>query len=274
MKAPSTRQDTFLPVLEIEALSKSFGGIQALNDISFDVRPACIHALIGPNGAGKTTLLNLITGSYAADSGQVIFGGTALNGRKSHERVSLGIARTFQNVELFGSMSVLENVLVGRHVKTRCGFLGAMARFPSVNWEERQARDRAFELLEFVGLSEAASSRSTDLPFGWQRFLEIARALATGPRILLLDEPASGLNAVETASLAVLLRKIRDSGITLLLVEHDMNLVMEISDRVLVLNHGMKLAEGTPCEIQANEAVISAYLGRDQSGKRCCASAI
>jgi len=274
MNTPDIRQNKSPPVLGVEAVSKSFGGIQALNDISFETAPGTIHALIGPNGAGKTTLLNLITGSFPADSGQVTFGGTALNGRKPHERVALGIARTFQNIELFGSMSVLDNVLVGRHVKTRCGFWGAMAHTRKAAREEREARAKALELLDFVGLSEAASWRSTDLPFGWQRFLEIARALATGPRIMLLDEPASGLNAVETASLAELLGKIRDTGITMLLVEHDMNLVMEISDRVFVLNHGMRLAEGTPCEIQANEAVISAYLGREQAGRSCCASAI
>ncbi len=271
MRARSAGQDGFLPVLKVSAVSKSFGGIRALNEISFDVLPGAVHALIGPNGAGKTTLLNVITGAFPADSGTVAFGETDLNGCKAHERVALGIARTFQNIELFGSMSVLENVLVGRHVKTSCGFVGAMAKLPRVLKEEREARRRACELLEFVGLADAASSRSIDLPFGWQRFLEIARALATGPRILLLDEPASGLNAVETASLAGLLRKIRSSGVTLLLVEHDMNLVMEISDRVVVLNLGTKLAEGAPCEIQANEVVISAYLGREQAGARCCA---
>lgn len=274
MNAPGTRQDEFQPVLRIEAVCKSFGGIQALNDISLEAAPGTIHALIGPNGAGKTTLLNLVAGSFPPDSGRVTFGGTVLNGRKPHERVVLGIARTFQNIELFGSMSVLDNVLVGRHVKTSCGFWGAMARTRGAVREEREARARALELLDFVGLSEAASWWSTELPFGWQRFLEIARALATGPRILLLDEPASGLNAVETASLAELLRRIRNNGITMILVEHDMNLVMDISDTVFVLNHGMKLAEGTPCEIQSNEAVVSAYLGREQAGRSCCASAV
>ncbi len=269
MNALEASQETPLPVVRVEGVCKSFGGIQALNDVTFDVPAGSIFSLIGPNGAGKTTLLNLVTGSFPADSGQVVFGETMLNGRKAHERVALGIARTFQNIELFGSMSVLENVLVGQHVKTRCGFLGAMARLPRTIGEEREARNRALELLDFVGLLDSASQRSTDLPFGWQRFLEIARALATGPRILLLDEPASGLNAVETASLAELLEKIRKSGVTLLLVEHDMNLVMKVSDRVLVLNHGMKLAEGSPCEVQANEAVIAAYLGRDKAGPGC-----
>lgn len=273
MSARNARPDEFAPVLAIESVSKSFGGIQALNELSFEVRTGSIQAMIGPNGAGKTTLLNLITGSCAPDSGRILFRGAEMNGGKPHERVSLGIARTFQNVELFGNMTVLENVLVGRHVRTRCGFLGAMVRLPRVLREERQARDRALELLEFVGLADVAGWRSADLPFGWQRFLEIARALATGPSLLLLDEPASGLNGVETASLAELLRKIRASGVTLLLVEHDMNLVMEVSDRILVLNHGMALAEGDPCEIQENEMVISAYLGRETTEGRCYACA-
>jgi branched-chain amino acid transport system ATP-binding protein len=271
MSAPNPERDAFLPVLKVEAVSKSFGGLQALSDISFEVLPGSIHALIGPNGAGKTTLLNLITGSFQSDSGRILFGDSIISGSKAHERVALGIARTFQNLEMFGSMSVLENVLVGRHVKTRCGFLGAMARFPSVRKEEKEARGRAMELLEFVGLSDVAGLPGVDLPFGWQRFLEIARALATGPKVLLLDEPASGLNAVETARLAGLLRKIRHSGITLLLVEHDMNLVMGVSDFLLVLNHGMTLAQGTPRQIQKNEAVICAYLGQDQAGTKCCA---
>jgi len=178
--------------------------------------------------------------------------------------VAQGIARTFQNVELFGSMTVLENVLVGRHVRMRCGMWGAIARWPRVRNEEREARDCARELLRLVGLESVADHRSTDLPFGWQRFLEIARALATQPRLLLLDEPASGLNAVETQQLGELLRQIRSRGITLLLVEHDMDLTMGISDRIVVLHQGLKLAEGTPREIQCNEAVISAYLGGGQ----------
>ncbi|MHC1727785.1 MAG: ABC transporter ATP-binding protein [Syntrophobacteraceae bacterium] len=269
MGARSQKRESFLPVLRVESISKSFGGLQALNDVSFQVPPGAIHALIGPNGAGKTTLLNLITGAYPADSGRIVFGGRDLHGMKAYQRVEIGIARTFQNIEMFGSMSVLENVLVGRHVKTRCGFLGAMIRFPRIVREEREARERALDLLDFMGLADAVDSRSSDLPFGWQRFLEIARALATGPQILLLDEPASGLNAVETATLAELLKRIRHSGITLLLVEHDMNLVMDISDRIVVLNHGMTLAEGTPCEVQANDAVLSAYLGRERTGGTC-----
>ena len=263
MNGLDSAPNTLPPVLRIEGVSKSFGGIQALNEVSFEVRAGDIHAVIGPNGAGKTTLFNVITGAYAPDGGSVFFEQRDIARRKVHELVALGIARTFQNVELFGSLTVLENVLVGLHVRTRCGFFGAICRPPRVGREEKKARREAEELLEFVGLAEMAGQRSTDLPFGWQRFLEIARALATGPRLLLLDEPASGLNAVETGRLAGLLEKIRQRGITLLLVEHDMSLTMEVSGRILVLHQGMKLAEGTPGEIQANEAVIAAYLGKE-----------
>lgn len=249
------------PLLRVEAVSKSFGGLQALNDISFDVAPGAIHAVIGPNGAGKTTLFNTITGVYAPSSGRILYEKQEVQGRKVHELVGRGIARTFQNVELFGSLSVLENVLVGRHVRMRYGFWGAIGRWPAVLREEREAREFAMELLSFVGLESEANQRSTDLPFGWQRFLEIARALASKPKLLLLDEPASGLNAVETQRLAVLLQEIRNRSVTLLLVEHDMSLTMTISDRIFVMHQGKTLAEGTPQEIQSNEAVISAYLG-------------
>ncbi len=273
MAKRNSGRETFLPVLKVESVSKSFGGLDALSGVSFEAPSGGIHALIGPNGAGKTTLLNLVTGAFPADSGRILFGGSELRGMKAHDRVAIGIARTFQNIEMFGSMNVLENVLVGQHVKTSCGFLGAMARFPRIAREERQARQRALELLDFMGLLDVAYWRSSELPFGWQRFIEIARALATGPKILLLDEPASGLNAVETAKLAELLRRIRHSGITLILVEHDMNLVMDTADRILVLDHGMAIAEGSPSEIQANEAVISAYLGRDHLEDKCSAYA-
>jgi branched-chain amino acid transport system ATP-binding protein len=252
------------PLLKVASIAKSFGGIQALYNVTFEVAPGAIHAVIGPNGAGKTTLFNIITGTYEADDGQIVYENREIQGQKVHEVVAQGIARTFQNVELFGSMTVLENVLVGRHVRMRCGFWGAIGRSPRVRREEREARDYARELLEFVGLESVASQRSTDLPFGWQRFLEIARALATQPRLLLLDEPASGLNAVETHQLGELLQQIRSRGITLLLVEHDMDLTMGISDKIVVLHQGQKLAEGKPREIQCNEAVICAYLGNGQ----------
>ena len=252
------------PLLRVHSVAKAFGGIQALHNVTFEVSVGAIHAVIGPNGAGKTTLFNVITGAYAPENGQIIYENSEIQGKKIHEVVARGIARTFQNVELFGSMTVLENVLVGRHVRMRCGFWGAVARWPRVRNEEREARDYARELLQFVGLEGVADQRSTDLPFGWQRFLEIARALATQPRLLLLDEPASGLNAVETQQLGDLLQQIRSRGTTLLLVEHDMDLTMAISDKIMVLHQGEKLAEGTPREIQCNDAVICAYLGSDQ----------
>jgi branched-chain amino acid transport system ATP-binding protein len=251
------------PLLRVEDLSKSFGGIQALYKVSFQVMTGNIFAVIGPNGAGKTTLFNIITGIYPPEHGRVYYSDKTVAGSKVHQLVNQGIARTFQNVELFESMTVLENVLVGQHVRTRCGFMGAICRWPWIKKEEQEAHDKAMQLLQFVGLEGVAQSRSADLPFGWQRFLEIARALAAQPLLLLLDEPASGLNAVETEALAQLLRQIRAQGVTLLLVEHDMSLTMGISDRILVLNQGKRLAEGTPKEIQSNEAVITAYLGRE-----------
>jgi branched-chain amino acid transport system ATP-binding protein len=252
---------THPPLLKVDGVCKAFGGIQALRDVTFDVEPGCIHAVIGPNGAGKTTLFNVISGVFRPDRGRVAFDGEEIQGGRVHRLVARGIARTFQNVELFESMTVLENVLVGQHVRTRCGVLGAVLRPPRVKREEWEARERGHELLEFVGLAKAADQPSGDLPFGWQRMLEIARALASQPKLMLLDEPASGLNAVETEQLGGLLQKIRDRGVTLLLVEHDMSLTMEVSDRILVLDQGASLAVGTPAEIQADAAVAAAYLG-------------
>jgi branched-chain amino acid transport system ATP-binding protein len=250
-------------LLKVESVSKSFGGIQALYEVSFDVAPEMIYAIIGPNGAGKTTLFNCITGAYVPEGGRIILEEKAIQGKKLYELVDRGIARTFQNVALFENMTVLENVLVGQHVRTRCGFWGAILRWPSVRREEKQAHEQAMELLRFVGLEDKANDRSGDLPLGWQRFLEIARALATQPRLLLLDEPAAGLNTVETEQLGNLMDRIRQHGITLVLVEHDMSLTMEISERILVLDQGKKLAEGSPREIQTNEAVMAAYLGQE-----------
>jgi branched-chain amino acid transport system ATP-binding protein len=249
-------------ILEVRSLSKAFGGLQALYDISFAVQARTIHAVIGPNGAGKTTFFNLVTGVYAPDSGQILFEGREIQGRRMPQLVARGIARTFQNVELFESLTVQENVLVGQYVRTRCGFWGAIGRWPWVRREERESREHAMALLEFVGLQDQANQRSSDLPFGWQRLLEIARALAAQPHLLLLDEPAAGLNAVETQHLGQLIQQIQAQGITVLLVEHDMSLTMEISDRIMVLDQGRKLAEGTPKEIQADEKVMTAYLGK------------
>ncbi len=262
MSISSPEEKPFQKVMKVEGVSKAFGGIQALQDVSFQIEAGHIHAVIGPNGAGKTTLFNIIMGAYAPDSGRVIYKEKEIQGRKVHEIVSMGISRTFQNVELFGSLTALENVLVGRHVRTRCGFLSAVARWPWVKEEEKAAREKALEILDFVGLKKTGHSRSVDLPFGWQRFLEIARALASEPQLMLLDEPASGLNAVETQQLGELLIHIKERGVTILLVEHDMSLTMAISNEILVLHQGRRLAEGSPREIQDNETVISAYLGK------------
>jgi branched-chain amino acid transport system ATP-binding protein len=250
-------------LLRTDELSKSFGGIHAVRKVSFSVQPGQIKGIIGPNGAGKTTLFNLITGFYPADSGSIHFNGHSLSGLVPHQVAERGIARTFQNVELFDRMSVLENVMVGRHPRTRAGFVGAAFRLSRARREEGQIREKALEILDFVGLVERAASSSSSLPFGLQRVLEIGRALATDPRLILLDEPASGLNAAETRELGRLICRIRDAGITVVLVEHDMSLTMEICDEILVMDYGSTLAEGTPREIQEDPLVIAAYLGEE-----------
>jgi branched-chain amino acid transport system ATP-binding protein len=249
-------------LLKVVDVSKCFGGVKALSNVSFDLTEGLIRGMIGPNGAGKTTLFNIITGHYVPDAGKIYFKGREIQGQKVHHLVETGIARTFQNVELFSSMSVLENVMVGQFVRTTCGFLGAIFRGPSAKREEEHAKMQAMEILSFLGIDHLANHRSGDLPFGWQRLLEIARALASSPKLLLLDEPAAGLNATETRQLGELLMKIRQKGVTLLLVEHDMSLTMEISDRIVVLDQGKLLAEGTPREVQSDKAVMAAYLGQ------------
>jgi len=234
------------PLLEIVGLSRRFRGIVAVDAVDFTVEPGAIHGLIGPNGAGKTTCFNLISGLTAADAGRVTLGGTRLDGRPSHARAPAGLARTFQNIRLFGEMSVLENTLCGQHVR---------------HLRPPVASEEALELLDLVGLSGMAGRQADTLSFGDQRRLEIARALASAPKLLLLDEPAAGMNPAETASLAELLQQIRARGTTLLLVEHDMNFVMRLCDRITVLNFGRVIAEGGPRAIREDEAVIEAYLG-------------
>ena len=261
MNAPLKKVHAEPPLLDIQGVSKAFGGVQALSDITFALSPGSVTGLIGPNGAGKTTLFNLISGIFAPDSGHIRFDGTSIKKIKPHKLVEKGIARTFQNVELFESMTVLENVLVGQHTRTRCGMWGSILHLPGAMAEERKAREVAMELLDFVGLTDHAATQSGDLPFGWQRLLEIARALAARPKLLLLDEPAAGLNIVETLQLGDLISKIKSKGITVLLVEHDMSLTMEISDWIVVLDQGKKIAEGTPRTVQTDETVIAAYLG-------------
>jgi branched-chain amino acid transport system ATP-binding protein len=250
-------------LLRTTRLRKEFGGLMAVFDVSFDVEPGEILAIIGPNGAGKTTVFNLISGVLPSTAGDIHFAGRLLNDLEPHLITGLGLARTFQTVRLFGNMTVLENVMVGRHVKTRYGLFGAAFRLPHARSEERMICERAMEQLARVGLEAKADENALSLPFGQQRLLEIARALATEPMLLLLDEPGSGLNRPEKEGLDQLIRSIRGDGVTVLLVEHDMKFVMGIADRVIVLDYGQKIAEGTPAEIQANERVIAAYLGEE-----------
>ena len=252
-------------LLEVRELRKAFGGLKAVDSVSFGVPRGSIKAIIGPNGAGKTTLINLITGLERLNSGEVWFAGHRIDIRQPYEIVRLGIARTFQNLKLFADMSVLENVMAGRHSRTRAGLVSAVLRTGRARAEEAAIESAAERLLGDVGLTAHAHDRAGDLPFGKQRLLEIARALATEPSLLLLDEPAAGLNSAEAAELGSFIRRIRDGGITVLLVEHHMELVMDISDEIFVLDFGQSLAQGAPAEIKNNPAVIAAYLGDESS---------
>jgi branched-chain amino acid transport system ATP-binding protein len=256
-------------LLNIKEIWKSFGGLMALRHVSFDVREGEIKALIGPNGAGKTTLLNIVSGIHQPDKGDVFFSGEKIVNMAPTKISRKGISRTFQHVELFGNMTVIENIMVGKYAKTKSGFLSSGFKLPFVMKEEKEIQRKSEEILEYINLGQRKDEPASNLPIGEQRTLEIGRALATGPRLVLLDEPAAGLNIKETRNLGEIIKKIRDElKITVVLVEHDMDLVMSISDSITVLNFGEVIAEGTPLEIQKNPEVIVAYLGEEEEIQR------
>lgn len=251
------------PILEVRNLRKEFGGLVAVNDVTFQVQEGQIRAIIGPNGAGKTTIYNLVSKFYAPTAGEISYKGKRIDGLAPHRMAEMGIGRTFQNLQIMDNMTVLENVMVGCHCRARHGIISSAFRLPRFKREEREILQRAMEKLAFAGLESKASRPASSLSFGEQRTVEFARALACEPDLILLDEPASGLSIREMERMAELIHSIRDRGVTVMLIEHDMGLVMNISDMVTVLNYGQKIAEGTPREVQNNEDVIAAYLGEE-----------
>jgi len=265
-----------MSLLKVAGLAKVFGGVAAISDLSFEIgassltrsavaqpagRRGTIHSIIGPNGAGKTTLFNLITGVYSPSAGQVLFDGVTVTGKKPHELAALGMSRTFQNLQIFFNMRAEENVMVGHHLHLNRRLLPTLLRFPSITRGDKAARALACELMEFVGCGKYIGIEASAMPYGALKRLEIARALAAQPKLLLLDEPAAGLNATESREIDEVIKKVADQGVTIVLVEHDMKMVMELSDHIVALDYGRKLAEGSPAEVSGNPDVVAAYLG-------------